>query len=86
MTITKINSRHFTNILIDDPNFTGCCEDSMGDRGWYKNGRQHREDGPCGEYITQGCSDTYALDGDYCSEANWEHKVLNYKMKRIINK
>jgi hypothetical protein len=85
MEITKINTDSFNDILLTRPRFTGCVEDTDGDRCWLKDGLKHREDGPATEYKKSGGRGGYYREGDRYHKAQWQQAVLNYKIRRILN-
>ena len=55
-----------------------------GSKGWYKNGKRHREDGPAYEW-TDGSKGWY-LDGYPVSEVEWKRRMLRKKIENILDK
>jgi len=45
----SIDNRFIEKTDVPPYNFTGIIEDYLGTRQWFKNGKQHREDGPAHE-------------------------------------
>ena len=50
MSTEPIKVKYWCEYLKKHPNFTGCLIDKDDDKVWYKNGQQHRENGPALEY------------------------------------
>jgi hypothetical protein len=58
---------------------------SDGFKTWYKNGLKHREDGPA--VIIKNHSSLWYLNGIlYATKAQYDHELINYRMRRIIDK
>ena len=84
-------SNDYWNYIYNHPNFTGCVVDAMGDRAYYLNGKQHREDGlPAYEgangykayYLNGKChrEDGPAIEfADGCKEYWLYGKLYNYE-------
>jgi hypothetical protein len=86
MEITKIDSRFFGDILRSDPNFTGIVEDAEGDRGWYKDGQHHREDGSAMIFVSFPAHNTsWCLEGEDYSKAEYDIEIVKIRMKRILD-
>jgi hypothetical protein len=62
-------------------NFTGVIEYPDGNKWWYKNGKQHREDGPAVEY-SNGEKHWYLKNQKY-SEQDWKVKVQELKEPKM---
>ena len=77
MSNKPIKVKYWREYLKKHPKFTGCLVDRDGDVSWYKNGEDHREDGPAMIDHT-GCK-YWALNGKQYSEQ--EHRALVRQMK-----
>ena len=54
---------YYYDFIKENPEFTGCVIDCNGDKFWYLNGLQHREDGPALEWANG--SKFWHLNGKY---------------------
>jgi hypothetical protein len=50
MSDTPIKVKFWCYYIDEHPDFTGCLIDEDDDIAWYKNGKEHREDGPAIEW------------------------------------
>jgi hypothetical protein len=63
--------------------FTGLVVDRNGHRVSFKDGKIHSENGPAVIYCN-GSKEWWLDDFCYATEADWENRLVVYKMKRIV--
>jgi len=77
MSTEPIKVKSWSKYLKEHPDFTGCLIDSDNDISWYKNGEQHRENGPAMEW-SDG-NNWWYLNGTLLKEQ--EHRLAVRQMK-----
>jgi hypothetical protein len=87
MKITDVNIK-FDMYLRLNPYFTGILRNIIeGDlcTGYFVNGKHHREDGPA--YTQSSGLQMWFLNGRrHFLKAQYDHELINYRMRRIIDK
>jgi len=77
-----IRVEYWAKYIEEHPDFTGCLIDRDNDKAWYKNGLQHREDGPAIE-CTNGYKEWW-LNGNYYSEQEYIIALRKIKLERVL--
>ena len=81
MSTEPIKVKYWCEYLKEHPDFTGCLIDRDNDICWYKNGEQHRENGPAME--RSDGNNWWYLNGIHHTEQEHRLAVRQMKLKML---
>ena len=73
---------YWFNYIRQHPTFTGCLINKDNNIYWFKNGKNHREDGPAMEYVNG--SKWWWLNNEEYSEQEWLIAARKFKLEKVL--